>query len=145
MFLFHNYNKAVMSIQIQINPSLETRLREKASNKGMALNQFISQFLENTFPNTPTPQPTVSEREAQLLQQVNLDIPSENWGLYVNLKEKHKKEGLTEQEQEQFLSLIEEIEIANAKRVGVLAELSQMRHVPIRVLMEQLGLAVNHE
>ncbi len=134
-----------MSIQIQINPSLETRLREKASNKGMALNQFISQFLENTFPNTPTPQPTVSEREAQLLQQVNLDIPSENWGLYVNLKEKHKKEGLTEQEQEQFLSLIEEIEIANAKRVGVLAELSQMRHVPIRVLMEQLGLAVNHE
>lgn len=76
-----------MYILIQINPSLETRLREKAAVKGLALNQFISQFLE----------------------------------------------------------LIEEIELANARRITVLAELAQIRNVPIRVLMEQLGIALNHE
>ena len=134
-----------MSIQIQINPSLESRLREKANNKGMALNQFISQFLENTFPNTSTLQPTVSEREAALLQQINLDIPAENWELYLNLKEKRQNNTLSPKEKERLIGLTEEIEKANAKRITVLAELAQLRNVSIRILMEQLGLAVNHE
>jgi HicB family len=134
-----------MSIQIQINPSLESRLREKANNKGMALNQFISQFLENTFPNTSTLQPTVSEREAVLLQQINLDIPAENWELYLNLKEKRQNNTLSPKEKERLIGLTEEIEKANAKRITVLAELAQLRNVSIRILMEQLGLAVNHE
>jgi hypothetical protein len=134
-----------MSINIQINPSLETRLREKATTKGMALNQFISQFLEHTFPNSSTSQPSVSEREAILLQQINLDISPEKWESYLNLKEKRKKSNLTENEQALFLSLIEEVEMANARRISVLSELSQIRNVPIRVLMAQLGLTLSHE
>lgn len=132
-----------MSILIQINPSLETRLREKASHKGMALNQFISQFLENNFPNTSSTQPTVTDREAVLLQKINLEISSENWELYLNLKEKQQNNTLSPKEKEQLMGLTEEIEMANAKRISVLAELAQLRNVPIRVLMEQLGLAVN--
>ncbi len=132
-----------MSILIQINPSLETRLREKAAVKGLALNQFISQFLEHTFPNIAPVQPSVSEREATLLQQINLDISSEKWELYLNLKEKRAQSNLSETEREQFLALVEEIELANARRITVLAELAQIRNVPIRILMEQLGL--NHE
>jgi hypothetical protein len=134
-----------MSILIQINPTLENMLREKATQKGMALSQFISQFLEHTFPNNAPAQPSVSERESTLLQKTNLDIPSEKWELYLNLKEKRQKNKiLKNDEQAQFLNLIEEIEIANANRIGVLAELAQIRNVPIRVLMEQLGLT-NHE
>ncbi len=134
-----------MSILIQINPSLETQLREKAAKKGMALSQFISQFLEHTFPNNMTIQPSVSEREAILLQQINLDISSEKWELYLNLKEKRQKNSINQTEQEQLLSLAEEIEMANARRITVLSELAQIRKVPIRVLMEQLGLTLNHQ
>ena len=36
-----------MSIVVQVNPSVEHRLREKAVKKGVGINQFISQFLEN--------------------------------------------------------------------------------------------------
>ena len=133
-----------MSIVIQINPSLETQLRAKASTKGMALNQFISQFLEHTFDNKSTTQPTVSEREATLLQQVNLDIPPEKWEFYLKLKEKRQKETITETERNQLINLSNDVEMANAKRIGVLAELSQIRNVPIRVLMEQLGLTPAH-
>jgi hypothetical protein len=92
--------------------------------------------------NITTTQPFVSEREATLLQQINLDISPEKWEIYVNLKEKRQKNSLTETEREHFLELIEEIELANARRITVLSELAQIRNVPIRVLMEQLGVAI---
>jgi hypothetical protein len=34
--------------------------------------------------------------------------------------------------------------LANAKRIAVLAELAQIRNLPIRILMEQLGLSPNY-
>ena len=77
-----------MSISIQINPALESRLRERAGKKGVGLNQFISQFLENSFGNDVSSHAAVSEREAALLQQVNLNISPEKWEIYLNLKEK---------------------------------------------------------
>ena len=129
-----------MSIVIQINPSLETRLREKALTKGMGLNQFISQFLEHTFPDKSLLQPVVSEREATLLQQVDLDIPIEKWALYVSLKDKRQNKTLSEIERNELIELTNDIELANAKRISVLAELAQIRNQPIRIVMEELGL-----
>ena len=134
-----------MSIVIQVNPLVEHRLREKAVKKGIGINQFISQFIENTF-GYDSPKPaSVSEHEAQLLQQVNLDIPSEKWILYLNLKEKRQKKTLSAIEHQELLDLINDVEAANARRIAVLAELAQLRNVPIRVLMEQLGLTPNYE
>ena len=134
-----------MSIVIQVNPLVEHRLREKAVKKGIGINQFISQFIENTF-GYDSPKPTfVSEHEATLLQQINLDIPSEKWILYLNLKEKRQKKTLSATEHQELLDLINAVEAANARRIAVLAELAQLRNVPIRVLMEQLGLTPNYE
>ena len=84
-----------MSLVIQINPSVENRLREKAVKHGIGVNQFISQFLENTFGNDNSSQPSVSAREAILLQQVNLDIAIEKWTLYLNLKERREKKTIS--------------------------------------------------
>ena len=132
-----------MSIVIQINPSLENRLREKAVKHGVGINQFISQFLENSFGRETPSQPSVTQREATLLQQVNLDIAPENWAIYLNLKEKRQKETITDNELKQLIELTNDIELANARRITVLAELAQIRNVPLRVLMEQLGLAAH--
>ena len=135
-----------MSIVIQINTDLEQRLREKALKRGIEVNQYISQFLEHIFPNTTSAnQPSVSDREANLLQQINLDISPEQWQSYLKLKEKQQKGKLSKTQQEQFIQLCDAIENANVKRIAVLAELSQIRKTPIRVLMEQLGLAPHYE
>lgn len=134
-----------MSLVIQINPTVENRLREKAVKQGVGINQYISQFLENTFGNDTPSQPSVSAREATLLQQVNLDISPEKWTSYLNLKGKRQKNTITDAEHKQLIELTEEIEAANARRITILAELALIRNVPIRVLMEQLGLTANHE
>ena len=134
-----------MSIVIQINTDLEQRLRENALKRGVEVNQYISQFLEHLFPNKSSNQPSVSDREATLLQQINLDITPEQWQLYLKLKEKRQKGKLPKTQQEQFIQLCEAIENANVKRIAVLAELSQIRKTPIRILMEQLGLAPHYE
>jgi hypothetical protein len=134
-----------MSIVVQLNSDLEQRLREKAQKRGVEVNQYVSQFLEHIFPKKTTSQPSVSDREATLLQQLNLEIAPEQWALYLKLKEKRQKGKLSKTHQEQFLQLTDTIENANVKRMAVLAELSQVRKTPIRVLMEELGLTPNYE
>jgi DNA repair photolyase len=134
-----------MSIVLQINSDLESKLRKKATTKGMELNQYISQFLENTFSNESPANSTVSEKEAMLLQKINLDISPEMWELYLKLKEKRQKNKISSRENTQLVAITNEIEMANARRITVLAELSKIRNIPIRVLMEQLGLVTDYE
>ena len=111
----------------------------------MALNQFISQILEHSVPDEAATSLTVSEHEATLLQNVNLDISPEKWTIYMQLKEKRQQKQLSAAEQSQFIALIDDIENANARRIATLAELAQLRNIPIRTLMEQLGLTAHHE
>ena len=133
-----------MSILIQVKPSIEDRLREIAFKKGLKLDQFISQFLENNFADAPALQPSVSAREAVLLQKMNLDITPETWHLYEIFKKKFQEDQLTEAELVQFQDITEEIEIANVNRIEVLAELAQIRNVSLGVVMAQLGIS-KHE
>ncbi len=134
-----------MSIVLQVDTALENRLRESALQKGVEVGQYISHFLEQLFPNKIHAPASVSEREALLLQQINLDIAPEQWQLYLKLKAKRQKSRLSRLQQVQFLHLCEAVEGANVKRITVLAELAQIRKLPIRVLMQQLGLVPNHE
>lgn len=134
-----------MSITIQVPAALEHRLREKAAKKGIGIDQFVAQFLERNFPLEQSPQSTLSKREADLLQKINLDIPAETWDLYLKLKEKRQENTATDAELIRLLEITDQVEAANAKRIAVLAELSQIRGIPLRALMEQLGLAPTHE
>ena len=129
-----------MSILIQVKPSIEDRLREIALKKGLKIDQFISQFLENNFADAPTLQPSVSAREAVLLQKINLDITPETWHLYSILKEKFQNNTMTGAELTQLQKITEQVETANVKRIEVLGELAQIRNVSLDVVMAQLGL-----
>jgi len=133
-----------MSILIQITPSLEDRLKEKALKNGLRLDQFVSQFLEHTFSETPPSTSVVWGREAELLQKINLDIPPETWQLYEALKRKHEKHIATEEESKQLVLITNQVEEANVRRIAVLLELAQIRSIPIQILMQQLGLT-KHE
>lgn len=140
-----NFSFFVMSIVLQINNDLEQRLRQKALKQGVEVNQYLSQFLEQVFPFKVSNLPFVSDREAALLQQINLDISPEQWSLYIQLKEKRQKGKISKSQKEQLIELSDAIENANVKRIAVLAKLAQIRRLPIRVLMEQLGLAPHYE
>ena len=129
-----------MSILIQVKPSIENRLREIALKKGLRIDQFISQFLESNFSDAPLLQPSVSAREAVLLQRVNLDIAPETWQLYTILKEKFQNNTMTSAELTQLQKITAQVEAANVKRIEVLGELAQIRNVSLDVVMAQLGL-----
>ena len=129
-----------MSILIQVKPSIENRLREIALKKGLKIDQFISQFLENNFSDGSFSQPSVSAREAALLQQVNLGIAPETWQLYAILKEKFQDNTIASVELTQLQKITEQVEGANVKRIEALGELAQIRNVSLDVVMAQLGL-----
>ncbi len=134
-----------MSITIQLNPSLEHRLRENAQKKGVGVDQYVMQFLERNFPEERPRPLSVSKREAELLKKVNLDISTKTWNLYLQLKAKRQSKTATESELAELQAITEQVEAANAQRTAILAELAQIRNVSLRTLMEQLGLAPNHE
>jgi len=134
-----------MSITIQLNPSLEHRLRENAQKKGVGVDQFVMQFLERNFPDEKSQPLTVSKREAELLHKVNLEITDKIWNRYLQLKASRQSMTATEGDLAELQSITEQVEIANAQRIAVLAELALIRNVPIRYLMEQLGLVANRE
>jgi hypothetical protein len=129
-----------MSITVQVNPTVERRLREDAEKKGVSLDQYVASFLENHFSMKRGTNLAVSKQEGELLQQINLDISPETWTEYYRLKEKRQQGKISETELEQLQALTEQIEIANAERLGVLIELSKIRGVALRSLMEELGL-----
>jgi hypothetical protein len=129
-----------MSITVQINPSTERRLREDAEKKGVSLDQYLASFLERHFSSGQPERLSVSKREAELLQKINLDISPETWAEYAQLKEKRLQRTITETELERSQAIAEQIEIANAKRLEVLVELSKIRGISLRALMEELGI-----
>ena len=79
-----------MSLILQINPSLEKRMRQNALQKGIELNQFIVQFLELNFPEGKPKSKRISQKEAELLQKIDLAIPIETWEQYHNLRAKRQ-------------------------------------------------------
>ncbi|WP_395091871.1 hypothetical protein, partial [Armatimonas sp.] len=62
------------------------------------------------------------------------------WQTYRSLLQKRAAETLTPEEQQQLIALSDEIEERDGQRLVYLAELARRRSVPVRTLMQQLGL-----
>ena len=130
-----------MSITIQVKPLLEQRLRRSAAAKGQSVDQFVSTFLENNLSDPSSESLAVSHREAALLQNINLNIPAETWGIFHALKQKQREDNLSDTELVLYQQLAEKFELANAERLQVLFELAQLRQVSLRQVMQDLGIA----
>lgn len=84
--------------------------------------------------------PRLPADEASLLQQINQGLPDDLQNRFDELVARRRAETLTPQEHAQLLALTEQIEQADARRLEHLVELSRLRKVPLKQLMEQLGL-----
>lgn len=87
--------------------------------------------------------PSVPQREVELLQQISNYLSPAVRIRYHELNVKLHNETITETEHQEFLVLVDQIEVADAKRLQHLIELAQLRGVPLATLMSQLGLGVS--
>lgn len=85
--------------------------------------------------------PSIPQREAELLQQVNQPLlTTQAQHQYQQLSQKAKAGTLTPAENQTLLTLVDELEQADAERMKALFELAQLRKVSLDTLMQQLGI-----
>jgi hypothetical protein len=151
------YNESAMHVTIQLAPNLEGRLRREAARHGLEPEAYIARALEehlrdadsrggNGAGGTSGTSGTVvggaepRGHETDLLQKINLGLPSELWVQYRELIDKRDACTLTPQEQQTLVAISDRIEEANARRMGYLAELARARGVRLEVVMQDLGV-----
>lgn len=84
--------------------------------------------------------PNLNKRESELLQAINRSLPETLQERYSELRHKLDNYSITSTEQEEFTRIVDQIELADAERLGHLIELAQLRNVSLDSLLEQLGI-----
>jgi hypothetical protein len=82
----------------------------------------------------------LSEREAELLREIYRAKPPGFQERFDELNAKRRAFALSPEEHEELLRLVDESEAFTVRRTEALAELAQLRQVPLPTLMKQLGL-----
>ena len=129
-----------MSITIQLSPELEERLRESAAEAGMNVDQYVIEILKGSVKPGPSIELSPEEKERRLLQKINLGIPVATWKRYNYLKSLRDNEQLDPEEHVELIRISDQIEEANAERMKYLIELSKLKQVPLKELMNSLGI-----
>lgn len=78
--------------------------------------------------------------ETDLLLKINLGLSNETWKRYNDLKTRLHEETISTEEHRELLSLIDDVETDNAKRLGHLVELAGLRGTTLDSLMRSLGI-----
>jgi hypothetical protein len=113
-----------MALTINLEPESETRLRDEASRLGLPVEELTAQLL----------------LEADLLWRIRTAAPEPETRELHRLIRKRKARALTEGEQTRLQTLLDAREERGAQRLHDLGQLSRLRSIPIRQLMEQLGI-----
>lgn len=80
-------------------------------------------------------------RQRELLRLINQTVlPKAQRERYMELAEQLDTETISEPERQEFLQLVAVEEELRNERVRLLIELSQLRHIPLSELMEEMGL-----
>jgi hypothetical protein len=122
-----------MSITLQLGLETEQKLRKFSTQKGLNLEQFVAELIKEHLDTRLT-------EEEELLEKIQQGIAIEKWQKYHELKEKRIAETLTTEEYQELNSIYNAIEEANAERMLYLVQLSKLRNIPVRQLMEDLGI-----
>jgi hypothetical protein len=126
---------------IELKPQVKVELNEILNG----ISQLDVQELESFFNRVGTllahrKTRHLSEREFQLLSQINKGLPDEHRQHYLALKEKRQQSSLTEAEALELASMVAEVEQVGVQRLESLAELAKLRGVDVKKLMKQLGI-----
>lgn len=84
--------------------------------------------------------PRLPERESELLREINQGVPYQPHRQYEALRRKRRQGKLTRNELQELLALTEQMEQFDVERLKLIAELAELRGLPLPELMRQLGL-----
>jgi hypothetical protein len=129
-----------MTITLKITPELEEVLRRSAQRAGLSPDSYILKVLQERLGGEERLPPHLPREETELLQQINQGLPPTTWTRYQALKEKRDARTLTPDEHAELLTLTNEVELWNAHRLELVLALARLRQVPLRVMMDELGL-----
>jgi DNA-binding transcriptional MerR regulator/methylmalonyl-CoA mutase cobalamin-binding subunit len=79
-------------------------------------------------------------RESELISLINRGPPEQLWTICQQLTAKSKEEGLSETEEAEFSSVVEQLENYAVERIVWLSELATLRSLSLEALMAQLEL-----
>ena len=131
-----------MTMTIDLTPELEMQLRNEAAKEGMDPNRFILSAVEERLRQRHLEQnvPHLSKAESELMQRINEGLPVETWRQYHGLIAKRNAGTLTNEEQQTLVGLVDQVEIAHARRLGCLVELANLRGITLDAVMDDLGI-----
>jgi hypothetical protein len=84
--------------------------------------------------------PSLSEREAEILLQINQGLPSALQERLNELIDMRQTSTISAKELRELKKLTNRVELLDADRLKLLTELAHLRRVPLRKLISQLGL-----
>ena len=128
------------TITLELTPELEQKLRDKAAKEGLDPSHYIVNTLKERLRSPLRDVSRLSKAEADLLQKINLGLPSEMWEHYHALIAKRHAETLTAEEQATLIEISDQIEQANTRRIQYLLELASLRGTSLEAVMQELGI-----
>lgn len=128
------------TITLELTPELEQQLRDEAAKQGLDPSHYIVNALKERLHLPLRDVSRLSKAEANLLQNINLGLPSEMWERYHDLIAKRRAETLTTEERATLIEISDQIEQANARRIQYLIELASLRGTSLKTVMQDLGI-----
>ncbi len=136
-----------MTVTIDLAPELEARLRQEAARHGVDVDTYVTSRvlgavtdMAQRLGRLPRNPPALPAAEAELLQRINAGPGEDVWRRYHDLVAKRRADALSPDEHAELIGLSDQIEQANASRLGHLVELARLRGTSLPVLMHELGI-----
>jgi hypothetical protein len=133
-----------MTIQLKVNSKLERRLQQAANQSGLTPDTYIMRLLQKDL-DSQSAASRLSPTESKLLQKINTSLSAIEWERYQLLLAKRNAETLSKAEQSELITLSDQIEAANVRRMKAVAELARVRRTTVATLVETLGLSPLHD
>lgn len=129
-----------MTLTIDFDANLEKQLRRRAAESGQDPATFVRTTMKRVLDQPVSEHGHLSERESDLLQRVNLDVPQEFWDRYEVLRQKQRDESLTDEERREVIAMSDRLERENVRRMAALVRLAQLRGRTLEQIMKDLGI-----
>ncbi len=120
-----------------IHIDTEQLLQAAAQLPNFEFEKFLSK-LQTLRRSAETPH--LSQRETELLRQINQTLPTGILKRYESLRRNRLGKKLSAAEEREFISLTKQREQFDVDRLQCLAELARLRGVPFPSLLQQLGV-----
>lgn len=126
-----------VQVTSQIELDFEQLLEGVAHLDAVALDEFTERVIALRAKRYAT---KLRPSEAELLQKINQGVSPNLRQRFRELQEKLLDDAITEQEHQEYLSLADQIEMADAARIPHLSRLAALRNISVDELLTNLDL-----